>query len=437
MDYSKILRRTFSRRSLLRGSLQSIGAAFASGLVRPNFVFARGSLAPQFGRSLVVLMKEGGEDTAYSQPPLGSVAKTLASVRPSLFISPSSCLDWLNGEIGLHPLYAPLQPIVSSGQFKIVRACGFPSHSRSHQEAQNHLSHAARHLSGQQATEGWPAKLKNFYQLSTYQVVGFRTGNSLEMKSQEPSLVVNDYDTFSFRERDWQLGDVGGSTLSRETLLNLLLAVSDSSSPIENAISKTLQEAQDAISVVSEIRATPLQMNFPKTELGLDLSNVAKMMRWRQKAASTENALYFVKVRGYDTHSEQAKRLSTLIAQEAEALRAFYEELKAASLWQSALVMTVSEFSRTFQENSAKGTEHAEATNVALMGGQINGKGSRSVYGPQVSPSDIQVRNAISPEVPYQSVVEEILRWWGASDAAVAATLIEHPHSASSLLGLV
>ena len=74
---------------------------------------------------------------------------------------------------------------------------------------------------------------------------------------------------------------------------------------------------------------------------------------------------------GYDTHGSENDRFPPLVADLSLAFTALYHDLKP--IWNDLVVVCMSEFGRTPQENGNRGTDHAEATLMMLMGGAVNG----------------------------------------------------------------
>ncbi len=74
---------------------------------------------------------------------------------------------------------------------------------------------------------------------------------------------------------------------------------------------------------------------------------------------------------GFDTHGDENVRFPNLVRDLATALTALYHDLKP--IWENTVVITLSEFGRTSQQNANLGTDHGESTCMFLMGGAVNG----------------------------------------------------------------
>ncbi|MBN3767020.1 DUF1501 domain-containing protein [Burkholderia sp. Ac-20365] len=76
---------------------------------------------------------------------------------------------------------------------------------------------------------------------------------------------------------------------------------------------------------------------------------------------------------GFDTHSNQPMRHATLLNQLADGCATLRAELMRRGRWRDALIVTYSEFGRSVQENTDRGTEHGGASAHFLMGGAVQG----------------------------------------------------------------
>jgi uncharacterized protein (DUF1501 family) len=74
---------------------------------------------------------------------------------------------------------------------------------------------------------------------------------------------------------------------------------------------------------------------------------------------------------GYDTHGSENTQFPVLAADLSRALTALYHDLKP--IWNEVLVMTMSEFGRTSEENGNDGTDHGESSLMMLLGGGVRG----------------------------------------------------------------
>jgi uncharacterized protein (DUF1501 family) len=85
--------------------------------------------------------------------------------------------------------------------------------------------------------------------------------------------------------------------------------------------------------------------------------------------------LGFVDVGGWDTHVNQGAAngyLADRLGELGRALAGFAEEV-GSEAWRDTVVVTISEFGRTFRENGDRGTDHGHGSVYWVLGGGING----------------------------------------------------------------
>ncbi|MBI3565599.1 MAG: DUF1501 domain-containing protein, partial [Elusimicrobia bacterium] len=108
---------------------------------------------------------------------------------------------------------------------------------------------------------------------------------------------------------------------------------------------------------------------YPKARIGRDLFELARVLK-----ADLGTRVGFVEVGGWDTHFNQgasqgqlAKRFEEL----ASALAAFHADLGSRA--QDVVVLTLTEFGRTVEENGNGGTDHGHASVMMVLGGKVKG----------------------------------------------------------------
>jgi uncharacterized protein (DUF1501 family) len=77
---------------------------------------------------------------------------------------------------------------------------------------------------------------------------------------------------------------------------------------------------------------------------------------------------------GWDTHTSQGQLNGdhpNLLRQLAQGFQALYRDLE--SQWDKLLIVTMTEFGRTSEENGSRGTDHAESSVMFVAGGGVKG----------------------------------------------------------------
>ncbi|HEX9962463.1 MAG TPA: DUF1501 domain-containing protein, partial [Pyrinomonadaceae bacterium] len=116
-------------------------------------------------------------------------------------------------------------------------------------------------------------------------------------------------------------------------------------------------------------------VNFPNTELGNQLKQIARVIRGRS-VLSVNRQIFFVILDGFDTHTTQLAEQDRLLSQFSQASRAFYEEMVAQGLQNQVTQFTLSDFNRTFNPGGTGtlvGSDHAWANHMMVIGGGVIG----------------------------------------------------------------
>jgi len=119
-----------------------------------------------------------------------------------------------------------------------------------------------------------------------------------------------------------------------------------------------------------------LTTTFPATDLGRQLSMVAKMIQARE-SFGLNRQLFFVALNGFDTHSEQLTIQSDLLSQLSSAMAAFYQATVEIGVASQVTSFTLSDFGRTMAPADT-GSDHGWGNHQLIMGGAVNGG---DVYG--------------------------------------------------------
>jgi uncharacterized protein (DUF1501 family) len=119
---------------------------------------------------------------------------------------------------------------------------------------------------------------------------------------------------------------------------------------------------------------TALKTVFPTTmnPFGAQLQEVARVIQVRAALGVTRQ-IFFLGAGNFDTHGNQLLEQAALLSQLSPALGAFYQSLEEMNLTNSVTAFTCSDFGRTFQTNSAAGSDHAWGSHHMILGGAVQG----------------------------------------------------------------
>jgi uncharacterized protein (DUF1501 family) len=327
--------------------------AFAA--AAPLTVAGRVWAAPSTDTQLLVVFLRGAYDAANVVVPTGSdfyyaSRPTLAIARPDVG-NPNAALA-LNADWGLHPaLRDSLYPLWAKREIAFIPFAG-PSDdvSRSHFETQDTIELG-------QAVGG-----------SRDYRSGFMSRLAAELARVKP-IAFTDQLPLTFRGKA-QIPNVGINAVGRPAiddrqakLIKQMYAHSDLASAVEEGF-KVRDDVYRSIS--EEMTAANRGAVSPR---GFELSarRIGRLMREQYN-------LGFVDVGGWDTHVNQGAAqgyLADRLGELGRALAGFAEEVGPA--WRDTVVVTISEFGRTFRENGDRGTDHGHGSAYWVLGGGING----------------------------------------------------------------
>jgi uncharacterized protein (DUF1501 family) len=311
--------------------------------------------APSTDARLLVVFLRGAYDAANVVVPTGSdfyyaSRPTLAIARPDVG-NPNAALP-LNSDWGLHPaLRDSLYPLWAKREIAFIPFAG-PSDdtSRSHFETQDTIELGQAVGGSRDYRSGFMSRLAA--ELSRVKPIAFTDQLPLTFrgKAQIPNVGINAVGKPAIDDR-------------QAKLIKQMYAHSDLASAVEEGF-KVRDDVYRSIS--EEMTAANRGAVSPR---GFELSarRIGRLMREQYN-------LGFVDVGGWDTHVNQGAAqgyLADRLGELGRALAGFAEEVGPA--WRDTIVVTISEFGRTFRENGDRGTDHGHGSAYWVLGGGING----------------------------------------------------------------
>jgi uncharacterized protein (DUF1501 family) len=192
-----------------------------------------------------------------------------------------------------------------------------------------------------------------------------------------------------------------------------------------DAVIRTALAAQGSL-------ATP----FPNNSLGRQLHMVARMIGVRQ-TLGVARQVFFVRLGGFDTHSDQLAFHPQLLSTLALALKAFQDAMAELGTTDAVTTFTTSEFGRTLGSNGS-GSDHGWGGNQLVLGGAVRG---RDLYGTWPSlasdgPDDLG-RGRILPTTAVEQMGATLARWFGLPANEMATVFPRLGRFASADLGFM
>jgi len=118
--------------------------------------------------------------------------------------------------------------------------------------------------------------------------------------------------------------------------------------------------------------------------------------------------IFYTQLGGFDTHAMQALVHPVLLRETAEAMAAFYADLREHNAADNVAILVFSEFGRRVHDNGG-GTDHGAGGTAFVIGGRVRG----GFYGevPSLRPTD-QEEGDLKFNVDFRKVYATILEQW-------------------------
>jgi len=160
---------------------------------------------------------------------------------------------------------------------------------------------------------------------------------------------------------------------------------------------------------------TEIATAFPDTRTGTNLKTVARTIAAQSKLKMRRQT-FFVRIGGWDHHSELLNSQERMLPELAESLAAFDKALAEVGMRDRVVTFSASDFGRTLSSNSA-GSDHGWGGNSFVMGGPVQGG---RIYGSypdlHVGASQDTGRGRQIPTTSVDQFGAELARWFGVSN---------------------
>ena len=351
------------------------------------------------GKTVVVVFQRGGCDGLNTVVPYRD--SEYYKLRPNIAIpkpgrGSGSALN-LDGFFGLHPSLAPLHKIYQRGDMAVLPAVHYRKASRSHFSGQNYIESG---VTSNGRSTGWLNRhLISYPQSGNIRAVSF--GNLSHALTGHARVSTFD-DVNDFLDNGPQSGNLLDSLRrvfnqgvnSNETNRRLLHKhgrfMLDSLDDINNVFTKNYVPAKGAVYPVSDYGRQMMQVaQLIKTGIGLEAATVS--------------------LGGWDTHAQQGGatgRQADVHAEFAAGIAALYKDL-GSGFMSDVVILTMTEFGRTAQQNASGGTDHGHASSWFVIGNTLSG----GVYGdwPGLQASSLRDGRYLDHSIDYRDVLSEIV----------------------------
>ena len=137
-------------------------------------------------------------------------------------------------------------------------------------------------------------------------------------------------------------------------------------------------------------------------QLGRNLQELARLIK---AGAGIEAA--FAEVDGWDHHQNENNQMSNLLREFSNAIAAFCQDM--GDRMEDVVIVTMSEFGRTVEENGTGGTDHGHGSMMMVLGGPVLGG---KIYGewPGLEKEQLYEGRDLAVTTDFRMVLSELVR---------------------------
>jgi uncharacterized protein (DUF1501 family) len=384
-----------TRRIFLRGSavvMAGMGAV-------PSWLARAASVEGKKRKILVAIFQRGAADGLNIVVPFSE--KRYRELRPTIAVGPppgqanapvgngpfGPAID-LDGRFALNGAMQPLKALWDKQQLGIIEATGSPDSSRSHFDAQDYMESGT---SGKATGDGWlnralPPAGKD---TSPLRAVAMGKQVARTLRGEREAIAVGDPQQFNMGNQD-----------ASAILESMYTSSTDAQ------WGRTGKDAFEAMKLIQSINRSPYNPQGGAQyqqggELGRSLQQLARLIK---ADAGVEAA--FAEVGGWDHHGNENQQLSNMLRQFSSALAAFSQDM--GDRMEDIVLVTMSEFGRTVEENGNGGTDHGHGSVMMVLGGPVQGG---KVYGkwPGLEKEQLFEGRDLAVTTDFRSVLSELI----------------------------
>ncbi len=310
----------------------------------------------------------------------------------------------LDGKFGLNAGLRPLKALWDKKQLAIIEATGSPDPSRSHFDAQDYMESGTPGKTG----NGWlnRALVDRGLDSSPLRAVALSNRVPRTLRGQHEAIALGNVQEFNISDQD------------RMAILKNMY-----SSTTDAALRRTGTDAFEAMKMLESMGrdappnpearvlvgagvGVPFRNNTPTFNAGGQLGrNLRELARLIKADAGVEAA--FADIDGWDHHQNENQQLPNLLNQFSTAIAAFCQDL--GDRMEDVVIVTMSEFGRTAEENGNGGTDHGHGNVMMVLGGPVNGG---KIYGewPGLEREQLYERRDLAVTTDFRTVLSELVR---------------------------
>ena len=365
----------------------------------PSWLARAASLEGKKRKILVAIFQRGAADGLNIVVPFAE--KRYRELRPTLAIAPPSGLAGpnvnpingnaidLDGRFALNGAMQPLKALWDKQQLAIIEATGSPDSSRSHFDAQDYMESGT---SGKTMGDGWlnRALPPEGAEKSPLRAVAMGNQVARTLRGEHEAIAVGDSQQFNMGNQD-----------AASILENMYATSADAQ------WGRTGKDAFEAMKLIQSVNRSPYNPQGGAQygqggDLGRSLQQLARLIK---ADAGVEAA--FAEIGGWDHHGNENPLLSNMLRQFSSALAAFSQDM--GDRMEDIVLVTMSEFGRTAEENGNGGTDHGHGSLMMALGGAVQGG---KVYGkwPGLEKEQLFEGRDLAVTTDFRAVLGELIR---------------------------
>ena len=377
------------RRNFIRAaSLATGGMLIPVGL---NSWVARGVGQSLNSKRLIVVLLRGGMDglnvvVPHQETDYYQYRPTIAVPYPQ---EKQGVLD-LDGFFGLNPQLKNLMPFWRDKSLGLIHSSGLPIPERSHFQAQDYLENGTPGIKN--TRDGWMNRL--LAELSTDSLT-----QALNVGLTTPYILKGKMKIANLKPGKDSVGTIPTDNPVVSQAFDSLYSGSD-------ALSQAYQDGRKArAKIMTDLTQEMMSASRGAKNVNAFVDDAGEVARLMLGNAKTQIA--FMEIGGWDSHINQNAILDRLLKPLGEGLATLARDLK--SIYADTVIVVMSEFGRTAQENGTKGTDHGHGNAMLLLGGAIQGG---KVYGQWqgLNSSALHQERDLAVTTDYREVMGNILQ---------------------------
>jgi uncharacterized protein (DUF1501 family) len=351
-----------------RSFLRNLGVIAGAGTVSmalgnvPIRAFSKSFLNFQAinGKVIVIVQLSGGNDGLNTVIPFED--SLYYNARPNIGI-PKGDVIKLNNLTGMHPSLLPLKSLYEEGKVAVVQNVGYNNPNRSHFRSTDIWLSASD--SNVVIDDGWVGRylakvFPDYVDFNQEHPMAIQIGSTqsalLECTCQGSMGI-----SFENPNQFYQL--INGSSADNDPPPNTMAG--DQLRYIKEVAARSIRYAEI---IKEKADSTTNLATYPNTNLGRQLAIVAELI-----AGGLETPVYLTSIGGFDTHANQLNSHANLLSNVAQSIAAFQQDLELHRIADKVVMMTFSEFGRTFKQNGSAGTDHGAAAPLFVIGKNVKG----------------------------------------------------------------